>query len=78
MQVLKHYMKTDTADYSDLATLSRATSRKRARRTDSMDHAALAGAGDDVNAAEHRATDADMPFEPEDASPGEKGIPCVL
>ena len=70
-------MKTDTVAYSDLATLSRVTSRKRPRRTDSMDNAALAGAHSDANAAEDRATDADTPFVPEDASPGETGIPCV-
>ena len=69
LPVLKHYMKTDVADYSEPATLAKTTSRKRARRTNSMLEAAvLADADDDGNAMD--ATNGATPALHDDKSPG--------
>ena len=64
-------MKTDTADYSEPATLAKTTSRKRARRTNSMLEAAvLADADDDGNPMDAPTTNGATPAMHDHESPG--------
>ena len=71
-QVFKHYMKIDSSDYGEGATLVRTTSRKRPLRTDSMQEGAVQGTAglSTANGLESRATDAGTPLLPEGVSPG--------
>ena len=73
LQIFKHYMKSDASDYGEGTTLMRATSRKRAQRTDRQQEAAVqadAAAADEAAGLECRNTDAGTPFLAEGVSPG--------
>lgn len=65
-------MKSDASDYGEGATLMRASSKKRAQRTDRQQEAAVQAdaAADEAAGLESRSTDAGTPFLAEGVSLG--------